>query len=276
MRSLLLLGAAVAFAATAGCRTQPEEGAGAEAPSAAALPGEIAKAVEPLQHNTWAGWKTGTEVVVRFLDDKRPGAAYHYVQPDLIYRVEKKDKLLVRLQEVNGELTRQEFDIATQTPGLDKASPSRVGAPAKLEIDGVSADCSLVVIPIPIPIPTSQPGTDNPAPRNPNDLPAIKEWTLAGHPELLLRREMGDHTWWAVVSVRARKKIGEREYRCVETRRRTAVNDGFALTTTFLSPEVPGHVVEEITEHCRTAKEPGAPTLSFVSHQQTAGVKVPQ
>jgi hypothetical protein len=58
--------------------------------------------------------------------------------------------------------------------------------------------------------------------------------------------------------VRVIKKIGEREFPCVEikkTMRFYSHGPNDAMTTQYLCPDVPGHLVEEIQEFFKVKKE---------------------
>lgn len=107
--------------------------------------------------------------------------------------------------------------------------------------------------------------------------PASKEWRLASHPTLLLRREHGGTTW-EVVSVGVVKKIGGREFQCVKTIAKTNIYvDGLmeVITTQYLSPDVPGHVVEQVEEFYKVDKERKERSPHMIIHQQVMELKLP-
>lgn len=72
------------------------------------------------------------------------------------------------------------------------------------------------------------------------------------------------------------KKIGDREFECVEVKRHMRFySDGLmrALTTQYLSPEVPGHLVEEMEEVFKVGRG-GELTPSTFAHQKVVELKI--
>jgi hypothetical protein len=91
----------------------------------------------------------------------------------------------------------------------------------------------------------------------------------------LLRQETNGEGW-VVTSAKASKKIGEREFECVEIKRRMRFYSGgpmMHVSTQYLSPEVPGHVVEEMEEFYRVG-EKGVLTPDMVVHQKVVELKI--
>jgi hypothetical protein len=219
-----------------------------------------------LQKNPWSGWKTGTEVVRRYLGNSEPALKpFAYVQPDLVFQILEADKLVAVTQVVNGKPYRQEHPVKDQG-GADKPMIKTGGAtPATLEIDGFTLACLLrEMMPSLI-------FNDGPS------FPPSKEWSLASHPTLLLRRESGGTTW-EVASVLVTKKIGEREFQCVKTIGKMHVDvDGpmEVITTQYLSPDIPGHLVEEIKEFYKVDKEGRERVPHMIIHQQVMELKLP-
>jgi hypothetical protein len=226
---------------------------------------QLVRLLTGLQKNPWSGWKTGTEVVRRYLGNNDPAVKPHaYVQPDLVFQVLKADRLVAVTQVVKGRPHQQEHSVKDQE-GVDKPMIEAEDATAaRLEVDGFTLAClfrerpSLIV-------------NDGPS------FPGLKEWRLASHPTLLLRKESGGITW-EVASVRVAKKIGEREFQCVKTIGKTSIYvDGpvEVITTQYLSPDVPGHVVEQVEEFYKVDKKGKERVLDMIIHQQVMELKLP-
>jgi hypothetical protein len=219
----------------------------------------LVRLVEALQKNPWRGWKAGTVVVVRYLGDSVNGMNAR-VQPDLVYKILEADKLFQRTQELNGKSFLQEFLVKDQT-GLAAASAwAKDAVAADVELDGFTLDAL---------------SSESHMEEFPGGTRITKEWSLAGHPSILLRQETNGEGW-RVTSVQSSKKIGEREFACVEIKSRMRFySDGpmMHVATQYLSPEVPGHLVEEIEEFFRVGDK-GALTPYMVVHQKVVEVKV--
>jgi hypothetical protein len=217
---------------------------------------ELVRLIEGLQKNPWQGWKSDTVVVVRYLGDTSAGTAAH-VQPDLVYRVVEADKLFNRTQVVKGKPVRQEFLVKDQ-PGLDAASvwfKERDKATTEIELDGFTLPGLLSELRVEV---------------FPGGSRTTKEWSLAAHPSVLLRQETNG-VGWRVTSAKVSKKIGEREFQCVEIKKTlTAYHKGRmdVETTQYLSPDVPGHLVEEIQLFFRSRNGQKSPTPFMVVHQK--------
>lgn len=209
--------------------------------------------IAPLQHNPWAGWRTGTRVRVVFVADPSLADQSH-VQPDLVYVVEAKDERLVRLQEVDGTSTKQAFAIGNE-PGIARGAESSAGEPTTITIDGA-------IVPATVHRQTIEwIGEDSGGERT------SATWVLAADPTVVLRTEAGGHEW-RVSSVNAMRTVGERTFRCVEITERSVSPTGSTVTTRYLTPEVPGHVVEEIVRFFPGEATDGRATM--VSHQHVA------
>ncbi len=239
-----------------------EEGAAAAAArprTGAPLDKETLLLLGRLQRNPWAGWSTGTEVVRQFLDDKRRGQNVQtYVQPDITYKVLEKDRRLIRTQQVNGKPMRQDFRIRDQT-GIPRPHLTGQGAAVELAVDGANVRCLLYESRI------GRIGAGF------GGAVVTKQWVPASHSTVLLRRESGEN-WWAITSLRARKRIGQREVLCIETRRRLAIVGGHVVTTRYLHPDVPGHLVEEIKEFYKPVKGQPNRALWMITHERTAAM----
>jgi hypothetical protein len=226
---------------------------------------EVVRLLTALQKNGWSGWNTGTVVVRRYLGNDDPTVkTFAYVQPDLVFQILEANKRVAVTQVVKGKPYREESPIkeetATDTPPI---WAEKVTA-ATLEVDGFSLACVLREWPALI-------VNDGPS------SPPQKEWRLANHPTLILRNEYG-RTTWEVASVRVLKKIGGREFSCVKTIHKTTIYvDGLmeVITTQYLSPDVPGHLVEELKEFYKVKKEGKEPVPHMITHQQVVELKLP-
>jgi hypothetical protein len=239
------------------CRAQGGRDAGS-APGEA-YTARLVRLVEGLQKNPWRGWKAGTVVVVRYLDDAVNGTNAR-AQPDLVYKVLEADKLFEVTQEYKGKYFRREFYVKDQ-PGLAAASKwAKGGVAADVEIDGFRLSGLL---------------TELSVEEFPGGMWVTKEWSLADHPSILLRQETSGGGW-RITSAKVSKKVGDREFECVEIKKRLRFySDGpmEGVTTRYLSPEAPGHVVEEIQELFRVGDK-GALTPYMVVHQKVVEMKV--
>jgi hypothetical protein len=239
------------------CRAQ--DGRVTKTAADGAYTARLVRLVEGLQKNPWRGWKAGTVVVVRYLGDSVNGMNAR-VQPDLVYKVLEADKLFERTQVYKGKFYRQEFLVKDQT-GLNAANKwAKDAVAADVEIDGFTLGGLL---------------TESRLEVFPGGTWVTKEWSLAGRPSILLRQEMSGEGW-RITSAKASKKIGEREFECVEIKRRMRFYSGgpmMHVTTQYLSPEVPGHFVEEVEEFYRVG-EKGVLTLNMVVHQKVVELKI--
>jgi hypothetical protein len=235
---------------------RPTTAAAATPPS---ITDTIAALIEPLQRNPWAGWKTTTRVTVKSIDD-RADAERAYVQPDLIYVVEAQDRRLARLQEVDGKMARQEFPVTNQ-PGVPVAAETGEGRPAEISIDGVALPATLYENTV------EWIGPDS------GGASTTSSWVLRDGPHILLRRQEGDD-WWAITSLKAERRIGDRTYRCVEITNRMGMVDGYVIQTQCLNAAVPGHVIETIKKFFKPRTRPDSkPWLAI--HEKVSSVEVP-
>jgi hypothetical protein len=243
------------------CQTQ-ESNAPQRTPDDAYTP-QLVRLLTGLQKNPWQGWESGTEVVVRYLvDTNAAGIPLGHAQPDIVYKVMEADKLLITMQVYKGKPIRRDFLIKDQ-PGLDAAWPRVIDAnTTDLEIDGFRLSCLLSELTM-----REFPGGSM----------VTKEWTLAGHPSIVLRKEVNGGSGWKVTSTRVIKKIGDREFPCVEIKKwmrfySQGPND--AMTTQYLCPDVPGHLVEEIQEFFKVKKEQRSSTPFQIVHQKVVELKL--
>jgi hypothetical protein len=184
------------------------------------------------------------------------------MQPDLVYKVMEADKLLIVTQVFKGKPSRRDFLIKDQ-PGLE-AAWARVIDPSttEVEIDGFTLTSLLSELSV-----TEFPGGTR----------VTKQWTLASHPSVVLWEEVNGGDGWRVTSARVIKKIGESEFPCVEISKWMRFyyhgpND--VMTTQYLSPDVPGHLVEERQELFKVKKGQRSSTPYQVVHQKVVGLKL--
>jgi len=218
-----------------------------------------------LQKNPWLGWESGTEVVVRYFGDGDPAATPRaLVQPDIMYKVLEADKLFIRTQSYKGKLTRQDFLVKDQG-GLDAAWPGvRNPSAADVEIDGFTVACFLSESVL-----TEFPGGSR----------VTKEWTLASHPSIVLRKEVKGGPGWGVTSASVIRRVGEREFPCVEIKKRMRLSHRGPIdliTTQYLSPDVPGHLIEQIEEFFEVKEGQVSSAPYLVVHQKAVGLKLSQ
>ena len=221
----------------------------------------LVRLVGGLQKNPWRGWKAGTVVVVRYIGDDASGTNAR-AQPDTVYKVLEADKLFEVTQEFKGKRFRREFLVKDQ-PGLPAArvmlKDEGAGA-ADLEVDGYTLNALL---------------SESRLEEFPGGTWVTREWFLAGHPSILLRQETAGEGW-RVTSAKVSKKIGGREFECVEIKSRMRFHSRGTmedLTTRYLSPEVPGHLVEEVKEVFKVG-EKGVLTPYMVSHLKAVELKI--
>ena len=226
---------------------------------------ELVRLLTGLQKNGWSGWKTGTVVVRRYLgNNDEKVKPFAYAQPDLVFQILEADKLVAVTQIVKGKPYRDESPIKAQAAVAISPFELKDVTAASLEVDGFTLSCLLREYPAMI-------VNDGPS------SPGSKVWRLASHPTLLLRKEFGSTTW-EVASVRVTKKIGSQEFECVKTIAKSTIYvDGpmEVITTQYVSPDVPGHLVEQIEEFYKVNKEGKERILSMVVHQQVVEVRVP-
>lgn len=194
-----------------------------------------AKALAPFYCNGWHGWPVGTEMPVTFLDDKVEGW-YSHVQPDLVYRL--TETALTRTQVVDGKPVVQQFDPANETgwqPAYLHKLPTAKTTPTTIEIDGVKIDCLLYE------------STIEMIGRDVGGTTVLKEWVLADQPTIWLRTE-ANKNYKVIKSLRELRQVGDRQLACVVVEERMEMSGGHQVSTTWLSSEVPGHVVEKISE----------------------------
>jgi len=223
---------------------------------------QLAHLLTRLQKNPWQGWRAGTVVVVRYLGDDDPATkSFAYVQPDMVYQILETDKLFIRTQAVKGKPIRQDFLVKDQV-GLAPANRAAKNAGVTdIELDGFTLAGLLSVL-----MREEFPGGSI----------ITREWSLASHPSILLRKEVNG-VGWRVTSARALKKIGEREFLCVEIKQRMRIFSGGpmdVMTTQYLSPDVPGHLVEEVQEFFKVGKKQERPAPYMVIHQRIVELKV--
>jgi hypothetical protein len=228
----------------------------AQTPASDGFATELANVLRRLQQNPWQGWNAGTVVVIRYVGDSAK-------RPDLVYEVLATDRAFARTEDAKGSTFRQEFQVKDQQ-GLDSAliGTSEVTR-GTIEIDGVT----LV--------------TRNAESRMhefPGGWNVVSEWSLANHPAILVRKDRNGFGW-RVTSARVMKTIAGREYSCVEiTKTLRVYADGpiDVITTQYLSPDVPGHLVEQRDEFFRLVNGEPEPRPHEVTHQRVVEVRAPR
>jgi hypothetical protein len=229
---------------------------------------QLIRLLTGLQKNPWMGWESGTEVVVRYwVEGNATGTPLDRAQPEIVFKVIEADKLFITTQVYKGKLIRHEFLVKDQG-GLDAAWP-RVRDPTvmnptttDLEIDDFTLSCLL---------------SESTMREFPGGTTVTKQWTLASHPSIVLGTEVVGSNGWKVTSVRVIKKIGERDFPCVEikkTMRFYSQGPNDAITTQYLCPDVPGHLVEEIQEFFKVKKEQRSSAPFHVGHLKVVELKL--
>lgn len=224
---------------------------------------ELAALITGLQKNPWRGWSAGTEVTVRYIVDRdAAGKPLGKEQPELVFKVTEADKLFEIAQVVKGKPVITEFFVKDQE-GLGVASRRvREPTPAELEIDGFKLACLV---------------TEMGVREIPGGVSVTKEWVLASHPTIVLRKEVNGEGW-RVTSARVKKTIGDREFSCVEIKKSMRFfsdGPGESVTTQYRCPSVPGHVVEEIQEFFKLKKGQISPAPFQTVHQKVVEIKLP-
>jgi hypothetical protein len=256
MKALVVL--ALLFSATL-CRAQ----AGSVPASDAEYKNELVALISGLQKNPWRGWGAGTEVTVRYIVERdAAGKPLGKEQPEQVFKVTEADKLFEITQVVKNKPVITEFFVKDQE-GLAVAS-RRVTEPttAELEIDGFKLACLVSEVAF-----REIPGAAR----------VTKEWLLASHPSIVLRKEVVDERW-RVTSARVKKTISDKEFSCVEIKKSMRFfSDGpsESVTTQYRCPGVPGHVVEEIQEFFKIKKDQRSSTPFRVVHQKVVEIKLP-
>ena len=154
--------------------------------------------------------------------------------------------------------------------------------PAELKIDGHTLKCLLRAQPplIIIPISYSSQGY----------ISLIKkQWVLAADPKIVLREEeiyvewdkwfwhtSPPASWWAVTSIGVKKKVGDREYLCVELKRDFYFgSDGYSITTDYVTADVPTYWIDQETVFYRVGKDRSKKTFHFTKNRRMLDFKLP-
>lgn len=224
---------------------------------------QLVRLISGLQKNPWQGWDVGTEVLVRYLVDRNAaGITVGHAQPDLLYKVIEQDKLFIRTYVFKGKPGQQDFQVKDQV-GLDVAWPwEKDTTITDLEIDGFRLSCLLSELTVHT---------------FPGGTMVTKEWTLASHPSIIVRKEVVGGPGWKVTSTRVIKKIGERDFQCVEIKKWMRFHSGGPtddMTTQYLCPDVPGHMVEEINEFYRIKRGERSSSPFQIVHQKVVELKI--
>jgi hypothetical protein len=224
---------------------------------------QLVRLLTGLQKNGWSGWKTGTVVVRRYLgNNDEKVKPFTYAQPDLVFEIVEADRRVAMTQVVKSKPHREESTIKAQTASDVSQFELQDVTAASLEVDGFTLSCLLREYPAMI-------VNDGPS------SPGSKVWRLASHPTVVLREDSGRRTW-EVASVRVVKKIGGREFKCVKTIAKSTIPGPIeVITTQYLSPDVPGHLIEQVEEFYKVNKEGKERVLYMVVHQQVVEVRIP-
>jgi|GEM_PF-3748224 len=230
---------------------------------------ELVTLITGLQKNPWRGWGAGTEVTLRYIVERdAAGKPLGKEQPDLVFKVTEADKLFEITQVVKSKPVITEFLVKDQE-GLDAAArrviePKGVVEPkaTDFEIDGFKLAALLTLTAVR---------------EIPGGVHVTREWSLASHPSIVLRKELNGEDW-RVTSVRVKKTIGDRDFSCIEIKKSMRFfSDGpsESVTTQYRCPGVPGHVVEEIQEFFRLKRGERSPAPFQVVHQKVVEIKLP-
>lgn len=240
---------------------------GAQTPSVPAADAEytseLVTLITGLQKNPWRGWGAGTEVTLRYIVERdAAGKPLGKEQPDLVFKVTEADKLFEITQVVKGKPEITEFLVKDQE-GLDVAA-RRVNEPIRvdLEIDGFKLAALM---------------TKTEVREIPGGIHVTREWFLASHPSIVLRKEVNGEGW-RVTSARVKKTIGGKDFSCIEIKKSMrffsyGLNE--SVTTQYRCPGVPGHVVEEIEELFTLKRGERSPSPFQVVHQKVVEIKLP-
>jgi hypothetical protein len=202
----------------------------------------IASRLAAFQSNGWLGWIPGTVMVMTFLSSD-PKQFNSNVQPDLKYTLGDKTLPLTRAQLVQGEITHQTLNTGLPDSGkiaVFRRGPKEIGAAKELLLDGIKVKYLQIERTYPVDL-----GTGPHAERTTID------WILPTQPSICLRWGTKD-SYHVVTSLHSEKTIGKEKYDCVVLERRLPLaTKQVTFETLYLSPEVPGFVVERITEFHR-------------------------
>jgi len=229
---------------------------------------ELSRLVTALQKNPWSTRPTGTEVLIRYLVDRdAAGKPLGAQQPDILFKVTEADRSFITTQVDKGRMISREFFVKDQG-GLDLPQQRFDQEPAQteLKIDGVNLACL-----------RGESTWHEWSDRGPSSR-VTRQWVLASHPSIVLRQEVAESHGWEVTSARVNKRIGEREFQCVEIRKwlrfyHKGPND--SVTTQYLCPEVPGHVAEEIERLFKVQKGRRSSAPYQLVHQRVVELKIP-
>jgi hypothetical protein len=223
---------------------------------------QVVTRLKPLQRNGWLEWTPGTVLVTTFLLSDPKKFASH-VPADLTYTIGEKNTL-TRTQLFRGISEDEEV-----FPGRSQDGPIPVarfykpnsGVATQLSLDGNEIKCRQFRETIPVPLGAG-----------PLVEPFLKEWIIPSHPTICLRWESGKN-YGVIKSIRATRTVGGKKYSCVVLEKRMALdNDGFSLETAYLSPEVPGFVVERTQDIYKSTED----RKPLRIHERVKSVTVPK
>ena len=105
---------------------------------------QLVRLLTGIQKNPWSGWKTGTEVVRRYLGNSDPAVKpYAYVQPDLVFQVLEADSLIAVTQVVNRRPYRQKHLVKDQGEADNPMIKTEDATAVRLEVDDFTVACLL-------------------------------------------------------------------------------------------------------------------------------------
>ena len=220
----------------------------------------LVRALTSLRQGPWNGWEDGTLVVRRYLDGEGlSDGEFYYPQPDLTYVVARKDCELVRTQVVDGRRIAQTLEISNDSEFESFQFPS-VSTPVSLKIDGNDVPSVMHVAK------TCE---------TPGGCHSTTRWAVSGQSSIVVRREHSNGDWWAVTSAHVPKLIGDGIYECIELKAHVTMANGYVESTKYVSPRVPGHLVEEINRFYKLDGPAKTPALSMITHEKTVKFQLP-
>jgi hypothetical protein len=216
----------------------------------------LLKALEPLQRKQLPHYVAGTEVVVQEFQDGKP------------YGPELKSVLKTYTPYYSGsDLMPEPLAETSNTLQVVKSCPS------ELQIDGHTVPTIVRTLSFNLWGPGFS-GTRT-----------TRQWLFAPNPKIVLRQEYvptdaedkceqsNTVDWWAVTGSGIRKRIGDKEYDCVEVQDRNDFVGGYVVTTMYLSSQAPTFWVESVKEFYKIDK--GQSKFSFIRTMRVMSIKAP-
>lgn len=227
-----------------------------------AHPSTLVSFIKSLQHNPWQNWETGTEIIRQITEE-------HHIKKDLsgrstaVFQIVEKDQRVQRLQNIQGTLKRQEFMIKDES-GIKAASKPLPGTQAALFIGGKLIETLLCTF--------EEPHVNGE--RIIKD--TINQWVSKEDPQIILRY-LSPAENWSISAIDKQRVIKQNAVACVELKLRKKISiDEYVETIQYLSPQVPGHVVEEFKAFYKNSPDQKQPLLQYTSHEKTTQVSLPE